>query len=115
MPKKSEGYVLIDHRSSPGLGPRGTHLGEGSVFEAKVKKCNHCQRLSVINPLRMRERAYCPSCDEYICDPCEIVRVASGYQCKPYDKVIEEIIETAERGRPIGTALPLLLTGIKNG
>jgi hypothetical protein len=110
-----EGVVTIDHRASPGLGPRGTRLGEGSLFEVAVKKCNHCQRIIMLNPLRIRSQAYCPKCDEYVCDQCEIVRVASGHQCKPYDKVIEEIIETAERGKPIGTALPLLLTGATNG
>jgi hypothetical protein len=47
----------------------------------------------VMNPLRTRDRAYCPKCDSYICDECEAVRVAAGYACKPMAQVFDEAEE----------------------
>lgn len=66
---------MVDHRASG-----------GSLVELPVITCSHCQRGVVINPGRTRERAYCQKCDHYICDECAAVG-----ECKPFEKVIEEI------------------------
>lgn len=81
MPSKHrpEGYLLIDDRAS----------GQG-MFESATNTCSHCQRIIVLNPLRTRERGYCPGCDSYICDTCEAARVAGGYTCMPMAQVFDE-------------------------
>ena len=96
---KREGYLLIDHRAGPGLTPDQSPgqaccgLGAGTVFESAIAICSHCQRGIMLNPLRARERAYCPNCDHYICDQCEVVRVQVG--CRPFKQVMDEICERA--------------------
>lgn len=87
--RSQEGYLLIDHRAGEGLGPAGTPLAAGAVFECGIHTCSHCQRGVIVNPLRTRERAYCPKCDHYICDECELVRVAAG-RCRTMNQIIEE-------------------------
>lgn len=100
-----EGYLLVDHRAGYGLGPRGTPMGHGSVFEAGIVTCSHCQRGVIVNPLRTRDRAYCPKCDHYICDQCEAARVASGGECRPFKQIVDEVQEAAIRGRPVTITL----------
>jgi hypothetical protein len=65
-------------------------LPEGSVFEAAVITCSHCQRSLIRNPERTRERAYCPGCDHYICDGCEVVRQAT-MQCQDIRRVFDRL------------------------
>lgn len=86
-----EGYLLIDHRSSPGIGPSGSIRGPGSMLEAPIATCSHCQRGIIMNPLRTRDRAYCPKCDHYLCDECEAARVASGGACRTFRQIIEDV------------------------
>lgn len=79
-----EGYLMVDHRAGYGLGSmRG-------LVEQAVATCSHCQRGVVRNPGRTRERAWCPKCDHYICDECEVVRVASGGACKTWKQIMDE-------------------------
>lgn len=78
--RSQEGYLLVDNRAS----------GQGMV-ESPTITCSHCQRVVVLNPLRTRERGYCPKCDSYICDECEAVRVASGFECRPMKQVFDEL------------------------
>lgn len=94
--RSREGYLLIDHRDSPGMAGRGEPLGAGSVFEAPIYLCGHCQRGVIVNPLRTRERAYCPNCDHIICDECEAVRVISRV-CKPFNQTADELLEAAAK------------------
>lgn len=68
--RRHEGYFLVDHRDSPGL----PEVPGGTVFEAAVLTCSHCQTSMIRNPARTRERAYCAGCDHYICDGCAVVR-----------------------------------------
>jgi hypothetical protein len=91
MPSKTnrEGWLLVDHRACPGLADAPV------FFEAATITCSHCQRQVIRNPERTRARAYCPKCDHYICDQCEAVRVASGGECKPFNRIIEEVQEGA--------------------
>ena len=93
-----EGYVMIDHRASPGLskeeaialGYEPQHVAEGQLFEAKTNHCNHCGTVVIINPLRTRERSYCSSCDKYICDNCGISLKLPDYVHKTYQQQLEE-------------------------
>jgi hypothetical protein len=68
--KRHEGYLMIDHRASPGL----PEVPEGTLFEAALLTCSHCQLSMIRNPARTRERAYCTGCDHYICDRCADIR-----------------------------------------
>ena len=99
------GYFMIDHRASPGVAPEQARampgaipVQEGQLFEANAQKCGHCDTVSVLNPLRQRDRGYCRKCDHYVCDRCEVVRVASGYECRAVSKVVDEFLERQLRG-----------------
>lgn len=103
------GYLVIDHRDSPGLTPAdvahvpGTQVvAGGSMLERDVMTCSHCQRGVLLNPGRVRARAVCPKCHAYICDGCEEARVASGGACVPFKAVLERAGEIAEKfaGQP---------------
>lgn len=107
LPKRAlTSYLMIDHRQSPGISPEeAAHIpgaipvGRGRMFESDTVNCSHCTRLIVLNPLRTRDRAYCPNCDRYICDECEAVRVATGV-CRPFKKVIDDFVDAAAKGKP---------------
>ena len=105
--RSHEGYLLIDHRESPGvpdalLRTIGAELPQGAgvgMFEAPTITCSHCQTVLILNPLRTRERAYCQKCDHYICDGCGAALAASGV-CKPFRQLIEETQEQAAQAAP---------------
>ncbi len=93
-----EGYLMVDHRASPGLTPEEAVrlgyspglVGEGQLFETKTNHCNHCGTVVIINPLRTRERSYCSYCDKYICDNCGISSKLPDYVHKTYIQQQEE-------------------------
>lgn len=96
--KSQEGYVLIDHRASPGLpedvarsvGLDPRHCGEGKLFEAASLTCSHCKIAVVKNPLRVRERASCAKCGwHYICDFCAAEMDKPDYSHLPFEALIE--------------------------
>ena len=105
--RELEGYLLIDHRESPGFTPeeaamagRGTlPVGRGRRVELPTVNCSHCERLVLMNPLRTRDRGYCPKCDRYLCDQCELVRVQSGGECHSFKKKIDQFMENAAKGK----------------
>lgn len=108
--KRHEGYMLIDHRASPGLQPgqgRIPGLPEplvvpgGKFVEMAIVMCNHCQMEIMLNPKRTRARGYCPGCDHYICDRCDGVR-AAGQSCVPIKKIFDDIMEEDARNLNIG-------------
>jgi hypothetical protein len=101
---KHFGYLMIDHRASPGL-PDVPGLGPGSVFEADTVTCNHCHVPVVLNPFRKRERFRCPKCNEYCCDICAVGYQANGI-CKPFECIAEEVMSGE-------TPLPLLAKDMK--
>lgn len=83
--RELEGYLLIDHRNSPGVtsadvahlvgqtGERLPIVGAGQTFESATVTCAHCHAIVVLNPNRSRPRHWCPQCDAYVCDgPCEV-------------------------------------------
>lgn len=107
--KDLEGYVKIDHRESPGFNtPQEAaeagrksllpYVGAGKLFEGATITCSHCQRVFIKNPDRVRTRGYCPKCDHFICDPCELERVRSGGACTPFKKIIDAFREKAAKG-----------------
>ena len=107
------GYLIIDHRESPGLTPAdvagvpgAVPVGKGEAFEADVLTCAHCERAILLNPARQRPRAYCPKCDAYICDLCEGVRVQQGV-CRPMAQTLDLAYDLAVQGLPTGPAAPV--------
>ena len=96
--RSNEGYLMLDHSNSPGLDEKVIHemgddlplnAGRGK-FEAPTYTCSHCQTVSILNPLRKRERVYCTGCDHYICDTCGAIRVKTG-KCKTFLQIADEI------------------------
>lgn len=109
--RRHEGYLLLDNRGGPGLDESAVHAaglpaGAGrGMFEAPTITCSHCQVVVVLNPLRNRERAYCPKCDHYICDKCGAIRAANGGECRPFKQLIEEAQEKAARQEQSGAII----------
>jgi hypothetical protein len=102
--KSHEGYMLVDHRFSPGL-PEGFFLPgipdshitapPGRMLELGIYTCRHCQKEIIKNPQRTRPRGYCASCDHYICDFCEGLRIHFG--CTSIEKKIDQVQEETAR------------------
>ena len=99
--RAGEGYFSVDHRASPGLSEEQAHrLGydpfhtrEGKLFEAATFTCPHfpCGTVVIINPLRNRERAYCRSCMQYICDNCAELALHPDYVHITMDEAKEKV------------------------
>ena len=96
-----EGYLLIDHRNSPGLPSEllakmkmPPESGRG-VFEGPTYTCGHCQAMVLINSLRTRERHVCRGCMHVICDVCADEK-ARTLQCKPFNQRADEVLIAAE-------------------
>lgn len=102
----SSGYLFIDNGGEAAPGPGGTPIK--NVFEADTRTCSHCHRVFVLNPVRQRTRAYCPKCDNYVCDQCEVVRVANGGECIPLQRVFDRVQEVASRGGDAQAAIAAL-------
>ena len=97
----NEGYLMIDHRESPGM-PPGHGVVAGQLFESAIMGCKHCRAVVVLNPLRTRERARCTRCDGYICDPC-----AAQRECTPFEAKIDALMRERERAIAPGSGLIL--------
>jgi hypothetical protein len=112
--RSKEGWLMLDHRFSPGL-PEGlvhasypdlpVNAGKG-LFEAPTKSCYHCQAMVVLNPKRQRERAKCPSCRQYICDNCGAAML-HGAACRPFEQWADETLEANVLAEQNGTILLL--------
>lgn len=102
--RDKEGYLLIDHRASPGLSPDEARqfgydpslVAEGKIMEAPIVTCSHCQVQVILNPGRSRDRAVCRRCYNYICDPCALA-MSQGVGCRPWEKVIDDLHEQASQ------------------
>jgi hypothetical protein len=98
--KSREGYILLDHRASPGFTEEQARTlnlpyeqtKEGAMFEAASLTCAHCKCAVIKNPLRTRERAHCFKCNHYICDLCEAKTREPDYIHKPFEAQIQEKI-----------------------
>lgn len=111
--RKLEGWLLLDNRVNEGVPDAvvmraGLPPGAGrGVFESATISCSHCQAVVVLNPQRTRERAYCRACDKYLCDACGIER-ARTFECKPFEKLIDEVLAAAEKQTDAANSLVLL-------
>lgn len=83
--KEQEGYLLIDHRNSPGI------KGLPPVLEIATFTCKHCQRIVIKNPDRQRERTFCRGCQHLICDNCAAIK-AQTLTCRTFDQVVDELL-----------------------
>jgi len=117
-PRKRESYLMIDHRASPGVkqeqyreaGFNMPAVPEGKMGEYKVLVCWHCNQHLIVNPLRQRERGFCRSCMEYICDVCVADAQRPDYAHKPLMAKVDETLERISRTEP-NLELPPLLRG----
>jgi hypothetical protein len=116
-----EGYLMIDHRFSPGLpedvaratGLDPRYCGEGKLLEAATLTCSHCKAVVVKNPLRTRERSKCFKCGwHYVCDLCAAEMAQPGYDHLSFEALVEVEQRVAQRGvvRFLGTPQELLTT-----
>lgn len=120
------GYLMIDHRDSPGLtpdeaaqAPGGVAAAGSTLLERDVMHCTHCQRMVVLHSARVRDRAYCPKCHHYICDGCEAIRVASGGACVPFKQILDRAGAIAEKfvtqpDHPDAVIDPARLSGVSS-
>jgi hypothetical protein len=100
--RQQEGYLLVDHRVSPGV-PSGVMEAQGwpagagqGLFETATYTCAHCQYVVVMEPKRTRPRAVCLACYQRICDGCEVVRQQT-LTCRSMARLIDDTLETSER------------------
>jgi hypothetical protein len=97
-----EGYLLIDHRDSPGLSEEAVHnagMPPGSargVFEVATFTCSHCCRVVIIDPRSTNSPPYCAGCNRYICKTCGAIKALTG-ECKTFLQVVEEHQEAVSR------------------
>jgi len=87
-----EGELIIDHRAEDGV------PGLPRLFEAPIATCSHCQAGVVMNPLRTRARAWCHTCDRYICDRCDAIRAAPGYVHVSFEAFAEAYLTQQLKG-----------------
>ncbi len=101
------GYLMIDHRFSPGIPEDIAQkirmpaplVGEGKLLEAASLTCAHCKTAVMKNPLRVRERENCPKCGfHYICDFCAAEARLPGYSHLPYDAKVEVQVARIAKG-----------------
>lgn len=100
-----EGYLLIDHRNSPGIPDwmaRRAGIPAKGLFEAAIITCAHCQTGVVLNPQRTRERAYCAKCDRYLCDTCGAI-MGQTKECRSMARRLDELQERVALAQQRGT------------
>lgn len=114
---KDGGYLMIDHRASPGIpediarkiGLDPMFAGEGKLLEAATLTCSHCKIAVVKNPFRTREREMCTKCGHhYICDFCAAEARQPDYCHLPYEKLRDETLELGARGIILGSPKELM-------
>lgn len=97
---RKEGYLIIDHRASPGLtqeqalamGLNPAQVSDGKMMEAGTATCCHCNAIVILNPMRVRERGHCRKCDAYICD-----NPACHVDCVPFNLKLDKLEAAAYR------------------
>jgi hypothetical protein len=99
--RSQEGYLMVDHRASPGLteadwlklpeNVRAETQPMKGLFESPTIRCCHCGTIVILNPARTRARGYCARCDHYRCDSPACV------ECFPFTARVELGIEAAIR------------------
>lgn len=95
---KKPGYLIVDHRASPGISPElALRAGydplmcrEGKTFEADTQTCSHCKTAVVMNPERTRARNSCVYCgNHYVCDGCAWEMRQPGYVHVSFEKLVD--------------------------
>ena len=105
MAKQHAGYLMVDHRASPGLSEDIARLagydpkfcGEGKVYEVDTLYCVNCYSHVVKNPFRIRERHSHKG--NYVCDGCAYLLSQSDYVHVPLAKRIDDT--KAAEGSPM--------------
>jgi hypothetical protein len=112
---KQMGYLMVDHRASPGLPENVARLAgydptlcrEGKIYEADTMTCSHCGGTVVKNIFRTRERHSCAKCGgHYICDGCQYLSTLPDYVHAPMSKIIDDVRKQEALGSPMGLLLP---------
>lgn len=111
---KQMGYLMVDHRASPGLPEDIARLcgydpklsGEGKVYEADTLSCSICKGTVVKNIFRTRERHSCKVTGRYICDGCAYLQSLPDYVYVPFEKVVDNLKNQAALGSPKGLLFP---------
>jgi len=93
-----EGYLLVDHRASPGLPEdlaRRMGVAAGSKLgEVATLTCCHCKTAVIKNPFRQRERYDCPKCNfKYVCDFCAAKMREPDYVHTPYESLVDAVLK----------------------
>lgn len=109
---------MVDNRASPGLpediaraaGYDPAQCRAGGLFETATLTCSHCGNAFVKNPLRTRERPYCAKCDHYICDFCDDRRREPLYVHVPFNKMMDDVINQAQKTVTESEPPPVLIT-----
>lgn len=102
---RQQGYLMVDHRASPGLSEQEALAagydprlsGEGKVYEADTMTCSHCKSVVVKNPFRTRDRPHCFQCDHYICDICAVKAKTEDVHM-PFSKLMDLTLKQAILG-----------------
>lgn len=115
---KQMGYLMVDHRASPGLpedvarwaGYDPKQVAEGKVYEVDTLRCSHCGGCAIPNIMRTRPRARCFECDNreghYICDACDYLRSQPGYEHRPFVQKVDEYLNKIVMGSPTKLIMP---------
>jgi len=77
---KDNGWLMIDNRAAG-----------GKLLENHTMSCSHCGGVVVLNPQRIRARAYCRSCDHYICDDCANVASQATYKHMSFAELSDKV------------------------
>jgi hypothetical protein len=97
--KTHDGELMVDHRASPGLsaelaekmGYHPGHVRGGALATYATLGCPHCASCVVVKHDRTRDRAWCSTCDRYICDGCDYLRKQPGYVHTTAAEIIEKV------------------------
>src|SRR5437879_3910157 len=104
---RKPGYLIIDHRASPGLPEEVAQKAgydpflcrEGKTFEADTQTCSHCKTVVIMNPERVRSRTKCFKCgNHYVCDFCAADMLRPDYVHTPFEKLVDMAKDCEAKG-----------------
>src|SRR5258705_10022052 len=109
---KQMGYLMVDHRASPGLpedvarqvGYDPKLCREGKIYEADTMYCCNCHGHVVKNPFRTRERHSYKG--QYVCDGCAYLLSQPDYVHVPLAKQVDDAKRQEQPGSPMQLLVP---------
>ena len=117
--KRFEGYLMMDHRASPGIPEDMARLAGlpvvaagSTLYECATLHCCHCGGCWVPNTYRIRERGYCRSCDMYLCDSCVIEAAKPLYKHRSFKQLADMVMSGRYTVSGTSSAPVLTLKGI---